>query len=141
MLDFFIPFFYVCCYWLIFFVSLKLIRFAIGFERVDRFVNRFSLTLGLGYVHWQTTRFNHNLSIFGRKYSSLIDKWFSIGAVVGISCLIISVFVLLYALMQALFTPTEKQLLTPVIPGINVPNNHLLFCKSLIYYWNFVKKL
>jgi hypothetical protein len=123
---------YVCLYWLVAFSLVKLLRLLIGVERVDSFVARHQLHIALGQFRWQTTRFNHRLSVFGRKHRLASNLWFSVGAIVGIASLFGAVALLIYGIVQSMFRPSEQALLTPVVPGINVPNNHLFYCKIVL---------
>ena len=87
------------------------------------------LEIGLLQIRWCTNRFNQIIRRFGNRYSFLLSKWFTIGAVVSSLLIIPSIYILIVALIDQL-SPNEDQtrskvVIQPVLPGVNIPNSEL----------------
>ncbi len=95
----------------------------------SRRLERLGLTLSFAYVRFYTTKFNWLFHFLGNKKSkSLCKCWFSVGALMGVCLMLLSVVVLIFTLYQALLVPdSPQQVLTPVMPGVNLPWSDLLY--------------
>eukprot|EP00736_Rhodelphis_marinus_P000485 Rmarinus@m.24476 len=93
-----------------------------------RFLEERHLRLSFGCVIWYTTALNDTLYYFGRRHSQLFATWFSLGVICGVIGLMVSV-VTLFVNLYLLASPQEElgttQVLAPLIPGVNLPTNHL----------------
>lgn len=88
----------------------------------------------IGYVSFETSRLNGLLASFGRRHRRALRRFYSVGAWVGAAGCLLSVLVLLWDLSVslppvltrgALSSPPAAagpgRLLTPVVPGKNLP--------------------
>eukprot|EP01117_Protostelium_nocturnum_P017200 TRINITY_DN6968_c0_g1_i1.p1 TRINITY_DN6968_c0_g1~~TRINITY_DN6968_c0_g1_i1.p1 ORF type:complete len:495 (+),score=143.38 TRINITY_DN6968_c0_g1_i1:33-1517(+) len=120
--------FILCCFWLFFFLFEKfaaLIKWKVEEWKRDR-----GISTHFGGIWWQTNRFNGFFQFLGVKYRSFLLLWFRIGVWFGIFALIGSLLFLLWNLF-IFFTnsslSSDLPLLTPLIPGVNLPFDQLFY--------------
>ncbi|CAB3983566.1 membrane-bound transcription factor site-2 protease-like [Paramuricea clavata] len=85
------------------------------------------LSFSFGHIRWYTTKFNRCFFRWGKHYPSLTQAWFTAGACFGVCVMVVSVLILSWTLSQALTKNSPEQVLTPVMPGINLPWSHILY--------------
>ncbi|ESN99309.1 hypothetical protein HELRODRAFT_107238 [Helobdella robusta] len=92
------------------------------------FLGKHGVTISTAQIGWFTTYFNRFFIKIGSKQSTFFKIWFSIGVVFSLVLLIMSMFLLLMIIFNT-FTgySVEQQILTPVMPGINLPMNQVWF--------------
>lgn len=88
------------------------------------------LGLSMHFAHFRvyTTRFNKIFKLWGVCTRRLARLWFDIGVIVGLLLMVMSIVVMVFALYQNLIKgeqSKEKQILTPLMPGVNLPWNEL----------------
>jgi S2P endopeptidase len=87
-----------------------------------------NLTIKLGYVRWATVRLNPIFYSLGNRFHRAWNIWYLLGALFGVTAMFGSVILLGLNLFWTLSAPTaDNQILTPVIPGVNVPNSQLVY--------------
>jgi S2P endopeptidase len=100
-------------------------------KRYRLFLDRYGLFVSLGRVQWYTNRANKFLA----KLSSFLpyqwqQAWFTAGAITGVILVPFSVGLLMVTLFSLIKSPTsdaKDPVLVPVMPGVNLPWNQLLY--------------
>lgn len=92
----------------------------------------FGLHTTFGYMRCYTKRFNVLCKVWGRCCQRpLARAWFNVGVVIGLGLMVTSLIVLMFSLYQSLFggggTDKSEQVLTPIMPGVNLPWNQILY--------------
>ena len=86
------------------------------------------VTLSFAHVRWYTTRFNKLFLLVGTTSKRACRCWFGLGALIGVLLMVLSVLVLCLTLYQAFTAPEgTQQVLTPVMPGVNLPWNDIAY--------------
>lgn len=89
------------------------------------FVEFTGLEIHIFRIRWFTTLFNSLIYKWGKCRSRLLTLWFNIGVIVTITFFPIALFMLLRMLFINIFgtekSKTSEWVLTPVVPGVNVP--------------------
>ena len=86
------------------------------------------MTLSFAHVRCYTTKFNRLFHLVGTTSKSACKCWFGLGALIGVLLMLMSVVVLCLTLYQAFAAPEgTQQVLTPVMPGVNLPWNDIAY--------------
>ena len=85
------------------------------------------LSFSFGHIRWYTTKFNRCFSRWGKNYPRVTRAWFTVGVCIGVCMMLISVVILSWALAQAFIKSSPEQVLTPMMPGVNLPWSHILY--------------
>jgi len=85
------------------------------------------LTLSPFKVQYFTTGLNQLFARLGASHPRFFHLWFTLGSWFGLLAMLSSVALLSYSVYGSLAMEPEEQPLTPVIPGFNLPNSHLLY--------------
>ncbi|CAH3121526.1 unnamed protein product [Pocillopora meandrina] len=96
-------------------------------RRYKEFLENNGISLSLCQVRWYTTSFNRSFVRFGKMHPYLLHVWFSVGVVVGVLLMFASVVILCLTLYKAFAKDAPEQVLTPVMPGVNVPWSQVLY--------------
>ncbi|XP_068757031.1 membrane-bound transcription factor site-2 protease-like isoform X1 [Montipora capricornis] len=96
-------------------------------RKYKEFLENNGLSLSLCHVRWYTTRFNRSFVRFGQIQPYLLHLWFSFGVLVGSLLMVTSVVVLSLTLYKAFSRDAPEQVLTPVMPGVNLPWSQVLY--------------
>jgi len=113
--------------WTVLFLLDRLLKRFRG-SSYSRFLEQLGLTLSFAHVRCYTTKFNRTFYVLGSRSKAVWKCWFSLGAFVGVSLMLLSVVVLVFTLYQAVTAPdSSQQVLTPVMPGVNLPWSDLLY--------------
>lgn len=99
-------------------------------EKYNFFLSRNGIFVKFVQLQWHTKRFNSTLSHgFVRCFNSKIALWFTFGAYFGILAMFFSIIILMYTLIAS-FSPSasseDSKILTPVVPGVNLPNSQII---------------
>jgi len=78
-------------------------------------------------ISFFTTRLNYWFYSIATKYSRFLNVWFGVGVVVGLILMLASIVILAVNLIWIVNRPKEELVLTPMIPGVNVPTNQLAY--------------
>ena len=90
--------------------------------RYAQFLENAGITVSVAHWRCYTTRLNRLFGLWSCLNRKCARAWFNAGAIVGVVLMVTSVLVLVYALYQALLSsPGNQQVLTPVMPGVNLP--------------------
>ena len=91
-------------------------------------LERWGVTVSFAHLRCYTTAFNPFFYRLGNCNKTLSRVWFGAGALVGVILMLSSVVVLLFALYQVLSSAdVSEQVLTPVMPGVNMPWNDIAY--------------
>lgn len=92
-------------------------------------LEQWGLTLSFGHLRCYTTAFNSLFYRLGNCNKAISRLWFGAGMVVGVILMLLSVVVLILVLFQALLSSGDisEQVLTPVMPGVNLPWNDIAY--------------
>lgn len=101
------------------------------------------MKIGLFNLQWTTTAFNRSLLRFGniRSNTKFLKVWFSIGLIASLILLPIAILLLIYSLVQNFVSSNENNLITPVIPGINLPASEILFYSATLIICSVLHEL
>ena len=117
----------VTIFWAVLFLLDRLLRRLRG-SSYTRSLEKLGVTLSFAHVRCYTTKFNRLFYVLGSRSKSLCKCWFDVGALIGVSLMLLSVAVLIFTLYQALMAPdSSQQVLTPVMPGVNLPWSDVLY--------------
>lgn len=85
------------------------------------------LSVDWGRVTLFTTSLNSFFGRLGRRQPRLLKIWFNIG--VGIACVLVlcSIGLLLASLIAQFTKPADQQILTPILPGVNLPLSQVVY--------------
>lgn len=108
-----------------------------------KFLEGTGLKIGLFNLQWTTTAFNRSLLRFGniRSNTKFLKVWFSIGLIASLILLPIAILLLIYSLVQNFVSSNENNLITPVIPGINLPASEILFYSATLIICSVLHEL
>ncbi|XP_062510663.1 membrane-bound transcription factor site-2 protease-like isoform X2 [Corticium candelabrum] len=102
-----------------------------GRQRYRLFLERYGLSVSLGRIQFYTNRVNHLLvrfsDFFPRRW---LQAWFTVGVVIGLVLIPLSVGVLVFTLRSFIVSSDEEArdpLLVPVLPGVNLPWSQLVY--------------
>ena len=118
--------FYSLVLWLFIIFALQLLR-RWQPQLLDAFTARHDVEINFGHAQYHTERYNSWLSAFGRRHRQFLAYWFDIGVVCGVVAGLAAILFMLLSLLQTLRQPSGDTVLTPVIPGVNVPQHELSF--------------
>ena len=95
-------------------------------DRYALLYDRLGLHVTFAYCRCYTTRLNRLFRLWSCCSRRLARGWFNIGICTGLVLMVLSVLVLTFSLYQTLFGQSkDKQVLTPIMPGVNVPWNQI----------------
>ncbi|XP_044755984.1 membrane-bound transcription factor site-2 protease [Coccinella septempunctata] len=99
-----------------------------------KFLEGTGLKIGFFNLQWSTTAFNRALLRLGnvRSNTKFLNVWFSLGLIASLILLPIAIVLLIYSLLQHFISPHESNLITPVIPGINLPASEIFFYSATL---------
>ncbi|EDO41093.1 predicted protein [Nematostella vectensis] len=118
----------VIFFWtLVFIVNAVLKNYRKYSRRYKEFLEDHGITMSLCQIRWYTTQLNRWFIWFGRLHPYLLHLWFSLGVFVGVGLMALSVMVLSLTLYQAFTKEAPEQVLTPVMPGVNLPWSQLMY--------------
>ena len=98
-------------------------------EKYNFYLSRNGIFIKFVQLQWHTKRFNSTIMEgFVRRYSSKIALWFTCGAYFGIIAMFSSIIILMYTFVVSFVKDTEdsSKILTPVVPGVNLPNSQII---------------
>lgn len=85
-------------------------------------LEEYGVSLSFAHIRCYTTKFNRLFHVLGNSSKTLCRCWFTVGALVGVMLMLLSVGVLVLTLYQAMtVSDSSQQVLTPVMPGVNIP--------------------
>ncbi|XP_071801549.1 membrane-bound transcription factor site-2 protease-like isoform X2 [Asterias amurensis] len=93
---------------------------------------RYGIQVSIGQVRWYTTCFNRLFLRLGQWKPRLIQMWFRMGAFVGVLLMFASVGLLVSTLVEASSKESPEQVLTPVMPGVNLPLRQITYFFSVL---------
>ena len=119
----------VTLFWLILFLIDRVIRnYRPWSSTYNLKLEEWGVSLTFAHVRCYTTKFNRFFQKAGTWSRHLCRLWFTIGALSGIILMFSSVVVLVYTLYQsAIASEGTRPVLTPVMPGVNLPWRDLLY--------------
>ena len=89
-----------------------------------QFQDNVGVSITFAHIRIYTTRFNNLFKVWSGCSRKLARPWFDLGVIVGLLLMVSSIFILLFALYQHLIKDgqsKEEQILTPLMPGVNLP--------------------
>lgn len=110
--------------WTVLFSFVKLLEFSLG-TKWERFVEWSGLSFSVIQVTWHTTLLNKVFLKVANRYIRFWKVWFLFGVAAGVVLSLGSVVLCIMNLVSLFNRPTGEQVLTPVIPGVNVPTSQL----------------
>ncbi len=119
----------VSVFWLFLFIIDKLLRrYRPWNSSYLQRLEDWGVTLSFAHVRCYTTKFNRLFQLVGTTSKRACRCWFSLGALIGVLLMLLSVMVLGLTLYQAFAAPEgTQQVLTPVMPGVNLPWNDIAY--------------
>ncbi len=96
-------------------------------DALDSWLAECNVTLSLFFLRLHTERLNALFHDAGHRWRHALSVWFSMGVAFGALAACYSLFLLVDNLWRTLTAPTgAPQMLTPVVPGVNLPMNRVL---------------
>ncbi|GAB1599416.1 membrane-bound transcription factor site-2 protease-like [Argonauta hians] len=93
-----------------------------------RFLERTGISISVGQLRWYTTCLNRLFIRLGQSKPFFLQMWFSFGVAFGLVSMLISMFVLTLMVFNTLSDqPVDQQVLTPVMPGVNLPTSQMSY--------------
>ena len=84
------------------------------------------LTLNYGYFKWYSTELNGVFSSLQRIFKPILDIWFAFGSFFGCLFMFLSLILLTAVIISEFAYDEPPQVLTPIIPGVNLPFHQLV---------------
>eukprot|EP00013_Stygamoeba_regulata_P021540 CAMPEP_0177646382 /NCGR_PEP_ID=MMETSP0447-20121125/9745_1 /TAXON_ID=0 /ORGANISM="Stygamoeba regulata, Strain BSH-02190019" /LENGTH=474 /DNA_ID=CAMNT_0019148913 /DNA_START=154 /DNA_END=1578 /DNA_ORIENTATION=- len=113
--------YYYCQSWLIFFVVMKALELA-GW--LDGLFQRHDVVIRLGYAQYYTDRLNAHVQRLSQRLERVLPLFYTVGMLFGLLAMLSAVLILIFNLYRTITAPTAQQVLTAVVPGMNVPLWH-----------------
>ena len=119
----------VSVFWLFLFIIDKLLRrYRPWNSSYLQRLEDWGVTLSFAHVRCYTTKFNRLFQLVGTTSKRACRCWFTLGALIGVLLMLLSLMVLGLTLYQAFAAPEgTQQVLTPVMPGVNLPWNDIAY--------------
>ena len=83
-------------------------------------------TLTYGYFKLYSTHFNELFSRLQKVFRPFLSAWFAFGSFLGCSFMILALLLLSSVIASELSLEKPPQVLTPIIPGVNLPYHQLV---------------
>jgi len=90
-------------------------------------LNNNGLSISLAHIRWHTTMFNRYFIKIGHSKPKFFLIWFYLGALFGCVTMVVSVVILCAMLYKSFTHPDQEQILQPVMPGMNMPWNQVVY--------------
>ena len=90
----------------------------------------FGISVAFFHIRVYSTRFNSLFKIWGGCNRKLARLWFDVGVLTGLLLMGFSIFIMIFALYQSVTNDEQskdKQILTPLMPGVNLPWNEVSY--------------
>ncbi|KAI6651595.1 Membrane-bound transcription factor site-2 protease-like [Oopsacas minuta] len=118
-------------------IAATVIGFWLFLNILDQLANYFSdkyrslretqqFTVTYGYFKLYSTHFNGLFSRLRKIFGPFLSPWFAFGSFLGCSFMILSVLLLSFVIASELTIEQPTQLLTPIVPGVNLPYHQLI---------------
>ncbi|XP_013407159.1 membrane-bound transcription factor site-2 protease isoform X2 [Lingula anatina] len=92
------------------------------------FLERTGISLSVGQIRWYTKCLNRVFLRMGQWKPRYLRTWFTAGVVFGMVAMLLSVCLLTLMVYNTLTRQhIEQQVLTPVMPGVNLPMNQIFY--------------
>ncbi|XP_067675521.1 membrane-bound transcription factor site-2 protease-like [Haliotis asinina] len=86
------------------------------------------LTVSVCQLRWYTNALNRMFLRVGQWNPRMLRLWFTVGVFFSLVAMLISIFVLTLLVLNTLRRqPVEHQVLTPVMPGVNLPTSQIWY--------------
>ena len=124
---------YVALYWLLIYVVDKsLSSLAITTKLYSAAKDATGVTISPCYIRLYTTRYNW---LFMKAEGSRMARlWFGCGTIFGVLLYFTSIALLSYTLYKGCVSSDKEQVLTPVMPGLNLPSNDIPYYLSTLIF-------
>ncbi|XP_021364579.1 membrane-bound transcription factor site-2 protease-like isoform X1 [Mizuhopecten yessoensis] len=92
------------------------------------FLDRTGLAISICQLRWYSTFLNRTFLRIGQWRPNFLKVWFTCGVVFGLLAMLLSTFLLTLLVINTFRKqPVEQQILTPVMPGINLPASQVSY--------------
>lgn len=120
--------FFVVGFWILFFGICKALEYGLGGGLFSNFLSRRGIEVSFYSVTWYTLSFNSWIGRMGRRFARFWQIWFSVGLFFSVIGMFASVLFLLVNLFWLVTEPASSPpVMSPVVPGVNVPSHDLVF--------------
>ncbi|XP_041353823.1 membrane-bound transcription factor site-2 protease-like isoform X2 [Gigantopelta aegis] len=86
------------------------------------------VALSVCQLRWYTNSLNRTFLRVGQWQPHFLRMWFTVGVFFGLVAMLVSLFVLTLLVVNTLRRqPVEHQVLTPVMPGVNLPTSQISY--------------
>ncbi|XP_048767696.1 membrane-bound transcription factor site-2 protease-like isoform X2 [Ostrea edulis] len=93
-----------------------------------KFLDRTGFSVSICQFRWYSTIFNRSFVRIGQWRPRLLRLWFTVGVYFGLVAMLLSICLLTLLVINTLRKqPVEQQVLTPVMPGVNLPASQLWY--------------
>ncbi|XP_071136525.1 membrane-bound transcription factor site-2 protease-like [Mytilus edulis] len=98
-----------------------------GRQYIER-LDKTGLSVSICQLRWYTALFNRTFVKLGQWRPHFLRVWFNCGVVFGLLAMIMSIFLLTLLVFNTFRQqPVDQQVLTPVMPGINLPISQMSY--------------
>ncbi|XP_050391214.2 membrane-bound transcription factor site-2 protease isoform X2 [Patella vulgata] len=92
------------------------------------FLEKTGLSVSICQCRWYSNFFNRTFLRIGQWKPNILRLWFTVGAFFGLVAMLMSVAILTLLIVNTFRQqPVEQQVLTPVMPGINLPTSQIWY--------------
>ncbi|XP_005109480.1 membrane-bound transcription factor site-2 protease [Aplysia californica] len=108
-------------------VFLKQSKKAIA-RRYLSFLDKSGLSVSVCQLRWYSPIFNRVFLRLGQWRPRFLRTWFTLGVIFSLLSMLVSIFILsLLVINTVRQSPVEHQVLTPVMPGVNLPTSQISY--------------
>eukprot|EP00795_Rhopilema_esculentum_P017202 gene17202-8744_t len=118
---------FVIVFWLIVFLTDRILSSRRFVAQYRKLLEKTGITVSFLQIKSYTKYFNKWFQQIGKIHGPLMQLWFNGGVIFGGFAMVFSVYILSKMLYKNMTEEKPEQMLTPVIPGVNIPWQHLIY--------------
>ncbi|XP_033112702.1 membrane-bound transcription factor site-2 protease-like isoform X2 [Anneissia japonica] len=101
--------------------------------RYCEFQDRNGIQVTVAQVRWYSTCLNRVFLKVGQWKPALTRVWFTAGVWFGIAAMLSSIALLIWTLIKSFSVEKKERVLTPVMPGVNLPLNQIVYYFAVLF--------
>ncbi|XP_071503869.1 membrane-bound transcription factor site-2 protease-like [Diadema antillarum] len=102
-------------------------------EQYSSFKGRCGMQVSIGQIKFHTAKLNRLFLRLGQCKPRMLRSWFTLGSWFGVGLMFVAVALLLMTLVKAFSQDKPEQVLTPVMPGVNLPLNQITYFFAVLF--------
>ncbi|KAJ6231215.1 protease m50 membrane-bound transcription factor site 2 protease [Anaeramoeba flamelloides] len=121
--------------WVLSFITLRILYTYKG-RKILSLLRSLNLTVSIFSVQWHSPRIRNYLNQFlikRERLTKFLNKWFYVGIISSVIVMVLSTLLWIYNGIKVIRITLgfqeedEQQLITPIIPGVNIPTSHIIY--------------